>query len=92
MFPGRSHFINNLPLNISAQRMEALDQAYNLTQSQNAEIAHAWYLLSLRVGYDKVYPAMSDYLIGIGRRKLIVPLYKVLSESEQGKALSLIHI
>ncbi|WDE03257.1 M1 family metallopeptidase [Thalassomonas viridans] len=80
------HFINNLPLNISLARMGSLDQAFNLTQSQNAEIAHAWYLLSLRVGYDKIYSAMSDYMIGIGRRKLIVPLYKVLAESEQGKA------
>lgn len=80
------HFINNLPLTLSLEQMKNIDAAFNLTQSNNAEIAHAWYLLSLRVGYDTIYPALSEYLISIGRRKLIVPLYQVLSESEEGKA------
>jgi len=80
------HFLNNLPLTISTDKMAALDKAFNLTLSKNAEIAHAWYLLSLKVGYDAVYPAMEKYLIAIGRRKLIVPLYKQLAETEQGKA------
>ncbi|MCW8831842.1 MAG: M1 family metallopeptidase [Colwellia sp.] len=80
------HFINNLPLDIKAERMAALDKQFDLTHSKNAEIAHAWYLLSVRVGYDVVYPAMSNYLVAIGRRKLIVPLYKELAQTEAGKA------
>jgi len=80
------HFINNLPLDLKIGRMAELDKAFDLTNSTNAEIAHAWYLLSVRVGYDVVYPAMSEYLITIGRRKLIVPLYKELAQTEQGKA------
>jgi hypothetical protein len=32
---------------------------------------------------------MSEYLIAIGRRKLIVPLYKELSQTAQGKAWAL---
>ena len=80
------HFINNLPLDISHQRMTQLDNAFDLTHSQNAEIAHAWYLLAIRVGYNEVYPAMAKYLEGIGRRKLIVPLYKELSKKPESKA------
>jgi len=83
------HFINNLPVTLSTERMSALDEAFNLTASTNAEIAHAWYLLALRTGYDAVYPAMSKYLISIGRRKLIVPLYKALAETPAGKAWAL---
>ncbi|WP_408607245.1 M1 family metallopeptidase [Colwellia chukchiensis] len=79
------HFINNLPLNISNARMALLDKAFNLTLSSNAEVAHAWYLLALRSGYDAVYPAMAEYLESIGRRKLIVPLYKELAKSASGK-------
>lgn len=79
------HFINNLPLNISHQRMVDLDKAFNLTHSTNAEVAHAWYLLALRSSYDVVYPAMANYLESIGRRKLIVPLYKELAKSVKGK-------
>ncbi len=80
------HFVNNLPLNISNERMKSLDAAFNLTNSTNAEVAHAWYLLALRSGYDAVYPAMGKYLESIGRRKLIVPLYKELATSAKGKA------
>ena len=83
------HFINNLPIDINTARMTTLDQQFNLTHSRNAEIAHAWYLLSIRAGYNAVLPAMADYLVAIGRRKLIVPLYKELAQTEQGKAWAL---
>jgi len=83
------HFINNLPIDINTARMTILDQQFNLTHSRNAEIAHAWYLLSIRAGYNAVLPAMADYLVAIGRRKLIVPLYKELAQTEQGKAWAL---
>ncbi|MEI6895334.1 MAG: M1 family metallopeptidase [Colwellia sp.] len=83
------YFINNLPLETKLARMESLDKAFDLTNSHNAEIAHAWYLLSIRVGYKDVYPAMGNYLKSIGRRKLIVPLYKELATTEEGKAWAL---
>ena len=79
------YFINNLPVTISNDHMVALDKAFNFTNSTNSEIAHAWYLLSLKAGYDAIYPAMKKYLIAIGRRKLIVPLYKELATTATGK-------
>lgn len=78
------HFINNLPTDMSNDDMMAMDAEFLLTESTNNEIAHAWLLLSLRAGYDVVMPRLEDYLISIGRRKLIVPLYKQLMETEQG--------
>jgi len=83
------HFINNLPVEIEQVRLMALDKAFNLTNSTNAEITHAWYLLSIKASYKAVYPAMANYLVSIGRRKLIVPLYKELAETEQGRAWAL---
>lgn len=80
------HFINNLPVTISVEKMAELDKAFNLTNTSNAEVAHAWYLLAIKAGYKAVYPAMEKYLINIGRRKLIVPLYKQLAETTQGMA------
>ncbi|MBD3652933.1 M1 family metallopeptidase [Kangiella sp.] len=78
------HFINNLPTNMSNDDMMAMDAEFKLTESTNNEIAHAWLLLSLRSGYEVVMPRLENYLISIGRRKLIVPLYKQLMETEQG--------
>ena len=79
------YFINNLPITLTNDQMVELDKNFNLTNSQNSEVAHAWYLLALNTGYKAVYPAMSHYLITIGRRKLIVPLYRKLAESSEGK-------
>lgn len=83
------HFINNLPLDINESFMSTLDNRFNLTVSTNAEIAHAWYLLSIKVGYKHVYPQMATYLKSIGRRKLIVPLYKELVSTQEGKEWAL---
>ncbi len=79
------HFINNLPPNLNVKVMSQLDAQFNLTISSNNEIAHAWYLLALRSGYEAIYDELKDYLIAIGRRKFIVPLYKQLAMSSKGK-------
>jgi len=78
------HFINNLPEDLSQEQMVQLDEAFKLTDSSNNEIAHAWLLLSLKSNYDAVMPRLETYLVSIGRRKLIVPLYKQLMETDEG--------
>jgi len=80
------HFINNLPHDLALDKMIQLDNAFALTTSTNKEIAHAWYLLALRCGYGAIYDELDDYLIEIGRRKLIVPLYKKLATIPERKA------
>ena len=72
------YFLNNLPRDLSIERMQELDSAFNLTQSSNAELAFAWYMLAVGNGYQPIYPALEKHLSSIGRRKLIVPLYKSL--------------
>ena len=76
------YFINNLPKDISLDRMAKLDKTYNLTASSNNEIAHAWLLLSIKREYSKVNQRLETYLISIGRRKLITPLYEALLENK----------
>lgn len=80
------HFINALPGDLSHQALAELDEAFNFTGSTNAEVAHAWYFLAIGAQYDLVYPAVESYLLNIGRRKLIVPLYQQLSHTPAGLA------
>lgn len=82
------YFINNLPISIKAEQMAELDATFNLTQSSNAEIAHAWYLLALKTGYQEIAAPLEQYLINIGRRKLIIPLYKQLASTPEGMAFA----
>lgn len=75
------HFINNLPLDISAENMARLDREFGLTQSQNSEIAHAWLKLSIVKKYEPARERLRSYLLSIGRNKLVSPLYRELAKT-----------
>jgi leukotriene A-4 hydrolase/aminopeptidase len=81
------HFINQLPRNLSQEKMKQLDQQFKLTNSRNAEIAFAWFILAIENQYPVINENLERYLKSIGRRKFIVPLYKKLLEgTEEQKA------
>ncbi len=77
------HFINNLPRDLAKDKMAALDNSFNFTHSTNDEISFAWFMLAIDNGYTGIDDALAEHLEGIGRRKLIVPLYKLLAEKGQ---------
>lgn len=76
------YFLNELPEELSGERLARLDEAFGLTASENAEIAHAWLLIAIRNDYRPAWERLESYLTGIGRRKLIEPLYKQLAGTE----------
>lgn len=78
------HFLDNLPLNISADRLRELDQVFNLNASANSEIAHSWLKDAIRAGYAPAWPRLERYLTTIGRRKLVKPLYDELLKTPEG--------
>ena len=82
------HFIDSLPRKLDRDRLTALDRRLKLTDSPNAEIAHVWFRLAIANRYTTAFPAMERYLIRIGRRKLIVPLYRDLAATTEGKPLA----
>jgi leukotriene-A4 hydrolase len=68
------------------EQMQALDEKFKLTGYGNAEIAHVWYRLSIKNGYQLANSAMEAYLLEIGRRKLIVPIYSDLMRKDAARA------
>ena len=81
------YFLNNLPEQLSATQMAALDTAFSLTASKNNEIAHSWLLICVKQWYQPALPRVYEYLTTIGRNKLVKPLYRELANTEAGKAL-----
>ena len=73
---------------MEASRLTAIDRRFTLTESMNSEIAHVWFRLAIANRYTAAYPAMERYMIRIGRRKLIVPLYRDLAATPEGLALA----
>ena len=78
------HFLGVLPEEVSLERLGELDRAYELTESGNAEIAHQWLLIAIRNSYRPADSRLERYLVEIGRRKLILPLYAALAETPAG--------
>ena len=82
------HFIDALPRKMDVPKLAALDKQFGLTASGNSEIAHVWFRLAIANRYTAAYAAMEQYMVRIGRRKLIVPLYQDLAATPEGLALA----
>jgi len=73
----------------AADRMVELDQAFHLTRSGNSEIAFQWLLMSIRNRYEPANQRLEEFLMTIGRRKFIKPLYEELAKTPEGKERAL---
>ncbi len=82
------NFIDKIPSVITFERLEELDKTFNLSKTGNAEIADAWFLQSLIHNYSPAYIYMEKFLIEVGRRKFLMPLYKEMMKTTNGKNLA----
>jgi len=74
----RLRFLGGLPRRLDADRLEALDRAFGLTQSGNNEALFAWLRLALANRYQPAVPAAERFLTAQGRRKFVLPLFETL--------------
>ncbi|TGE16390.1 M1 family metallopeptidase [Hymenobacter elongatus] len=80
------HFLHGLPKSMTEATLGELDAAFGFTRSGNAEILSAWFPLTLAAGYHPADEAMQEFLIKVGRRKFLVPIYKALLAVPGGQA------
>lgn len=87
------HLLGSLGPDVGRDRLQQLDAAFGLTQSQNAEILFAWLVCQLRAGYEGLPPAVDarigSFLHDVGRRKFVEPLYRALADTPEGRARAL---
>ena len=83
------HFLKSLPEDLDRQKMTELDEAFHLTPSGNSEIAFQWLVMSIRRGYEPANARLEEFLMTIGRRKFIKPLYEELAKTPAGKERAL---
>ena len=80
------YFLHNLPAAMSLEKMIELDYAFTFTRSGNSEILCEWFQRCISMKYETAYGPMRNYLMNVGRRKLIKPLYTELAKTPEGKA------
>jgi hypothetical protein len=77
-------FIRAIPEDATKDQLADLDAAFHFTNSGNSEILGEWFLHVIKSKYTPGYDALERFLIKVGRRKFLKPLYKALAESPEG--------
>ena len=83
IYQERYRFLSNLADNTSAERMADLDATWAIGSTGNNEVLFAWMEQAIRSGYDTSYPRVEQFLIEVGRRKFLTPLYRAMKETHQ---------
>ncbi|MDX1447044.1 M1 family metallopeptidase [Lishizhenia sp.] len=63
---------------IDTTLMASLDDQCDFTHWGNAEIAEEWFGLAIKTGYTPVKDELEAFLMKVGRRKFLEPLYEAL--------------
>ena len=85
----RLRFLNSLPRELPRDRLDQLDRAFGLSRSGNSEVLFAWLQLALANRYDPAVPAAEQFLLRMGRRKFVAPLFETLmGEGDWGQPIA----
>jgi leukotriene-A4 hydrolase len=76
-------FLDNLPQPLPAPRLADLDRTYHLSNA-NAVVQRSWFPNVIAARYQPAYPALENFLMTIGRRYLVRPVYQKLAETPDG--------
>ena len=79
------HFLKHLPRSLNLDQMADLDKVFNLSSSGNSEILAVWFLQSIKNDYRPAFENLEKFLVKIGRRKFLQPLYLELSKKQEHK-------
>lgn len=82
-------FIRMFNGELDAEKMRAIDQQLNLKGSGNAEIMAEWFILGIHSGYLDIREDMHAFLMKVGRRKFLSPIYTALAQTEDNKKWAL---
>ena len=76
-------FLSNLSDDLDAERLAELDDTWKINQSGNNEVLFAWLEQSIRSHHTASYSRLRSFLVEIGRRKFLTPLYSPVIETNQ---------
>jgi leukotriene-A4 hydrolase len=78
------HFIESLPDSVPLARLGELDRAFGFTASHNSEILCDWLVVAIRRHYRAADARLSEFLMEVGRRKFLKPIYTELAKTPEG--------
>jgi aminopeptidase N len=80
------YFLDRLPDVPTLAQVQAIDAAWHLTGTHNAEIGMRWYVHTIAAGDQAVWPAAAEHMARIGRLYLTMPVYGAFAKTPEGLA------
>ncbi|MDO5969019.1 M1 family metallopeptidase [Flavivirga aquimarina] len=79
------HFVRNFPDDIKTEHLAMIDDAFNLTNSNNSYIAMVWYEQAINYDYhgNNIDTKIEDFLIKVGRRWYVSTIYKAFKRNDK---------
>lgn len=71
-------FLRTLPKDAKREHLEALDKQFHLTSTTNKVVAKSWFPIAIAADMRAAAPSIEDYLVVVGRRYLVMPVYGAL--------------
>lgn len=65
-----------------------MDELYNFTPNQNADLRLRWQQVCLNASYEPIYPEVVKFITEQGRMKFVRPLYRLLHQANNGAQLA----
>lgn len=85
----RVRFLNRLPRKLSSKQLAALSELLNLATQHNSEVRFAWLDLAIGNRYPPAEAQAEDFLLSMGRRKFVLPLFRdLMAQGQWGQAIA----
>ena len=81
-------FLEELPQELSAEQLAALNDALGLSASGNNEVLFLWLEAALRNQYEPAVPQAKAFLGRVGRNKFVNPLFQALDSTAWGRPVA----
>lgn len=83
LYQERYRFLKSIPSTVDVKKLGELNSKFNISSTGNNEVLFAWLEQSVLKGHKASYNRLENFLINIGRRKFLTPLYKALLDTDQ---------
>lgn len=77
------HFLRYLSPKLDAVKMTELDGMFHFTNTGNSEVAAVWLGATIKNHYKPAYPKLEEFLMHVGRRKFVKPLYEAMMKDAE---------
>ena len=81
----KQHFIDYLPNDLTAEEMATIDKEFNFTNGGNFVVRRQWFIQAIQHQYKAAYPAIEKFLTSYSRTGSLLPLYKEMIKTPEGK-------